>query len=415
MGFLRSLNPQLPRSVQALQVGGLANAFGNGIVLPFTFIYLHNVRGIGLGMIGLILATNGAVSLGGGAIAGVLVDRVGGKWVLGAALVLLAAGYGTYAFVNHPWQGFLAATVTGVGNGAFWPSQSTLIAGLTPESKRTPAFAMQRVVGNLGIGIGALTGGLIASTSHPRSFELLFLVDGATFLVYLAVLWALVPGVLPTPRSVGDPTGRGYRAVLRNRAFRAVLVLNAVFIFAGFAGFDLVAVYAKNQAGVSERAIGLVFLVNTLAIVIAQLPVAKLVEGRRRMATLGLMGFVWAGAWLLVPVAGVWLRGASAAAVLGVAVGVFGLGECLHGAVQAPLVTDLAEPGLVGRYMALSALSWQVAFMLGPAVGGFAIAFSPHGTWIGAAAICAANGLLALTLEPLVPIRARRTPGTAHA
>jgi len=108
---------------------------------------------------------------------------------------------------------------------------------------------MQRVVGNLGIGIGALTGGLIASTSDPRSFELLFLVDGATFLVYLAVLWALVPGVLPPPQRIGDPTGRGYRAVLRNRAFRAVLILNAVFIFAGFAGFDLVAVYAKNQAG----------------------------------------------------------------------------------------------------------------------------------------------------------------------
>ena len=185
MGFLRSLNPHLPRSVQTLQVGGLANAFGNGIVLPFTFIYLHNVRGIGLGTIGLILATNGAVSLGSGAFAGTLVDRVGGKRVLAVALALLAAGYSLYAFVHQPWQGFLAAAVTGLGNGAFWPAQSTLIANLTPESKRTPAFAMQRVVGNLGVGIGALTGGLIASTSHPRSFPLLFLLDGATFLVYL--------------------------------------------------------------------------------------------------------------------------------------------------------------------------------------------------------------------------------------
>lgn len=398
-----------------LQVGGLANAFGNGIVLPFTFIYLHNVRGIGLGTIGLILATNGAVSLAGGAAAGTLVNRVGGRRVLGVALVLLTVGYGTYAFVHTPWQGFLAAGVTGLGNGAFWPAQSTLIAGLTPESKRTPAFAMQRVITNLGIGIGAVTGGLIASTAHPRSFELLFLLDGATFIVYLAVLWAFVPGVPPTPRSAAGAHSSGYGTVLRDRAFRAVLGLNAVFIFAGFAGFDLVAVYAKNQAGVGERAIGLVFLVNTLVIVVAQLPIAKLVEGRRRMATLGLMGFVWAGAWLLVPVAGIWLRGASAVALLAVAVGVFGLGECLHGAVQAPLAMDLAEPGLVGRYMALSALSWQVAFMLGPAVGGFAIAFSPHGTWIGAAGICAANGLLALAFEPLVPLHARRTPRTATA
>src|SRR5438552_8911578 len=133
------------------------------------------------------------------------------------------------------------------------------------------------------------------------------------------------------------------------------------------------------------------------------------------MATLGLMGFVWAGAWLLVPVAGIWLRGAAAATLLAVAVGVFGIGECLHGTVQEPLVTDLAEPDLIGRYMALSALSWQVGFMLGPAVGGFAIALSPHGIWLAAAAICAANGILALALEPLLPQRARRTPQAAAA
>ena len=415
MGFLRSLNPQLPRSVQTLQAGGLANAFGNGIVLPFTFIYLHNVRGISLGMIGLILAANAAVSLVAGPLTGTLVDRVGGKRLLAASLLFLAAGYGGYAFVHHPWQGFATAAVTGIGNGAFWPAQSTLIAGLTPEEKRTPAFAMQRVVMNLGIGLGALTGGLVASTSHPRSFELLFLVDAATFLAYLVVLWALVPDVPPAARTDASERSRGYVDVLRNMPFRAVLLVNTIFIFAGFAGFDLVAVYAKNHAGVHESAIGLVFLVNTLVIVVAQLPIAKLVEGRRRMATLGLMGLVWAGAWLIVPAAGIWLRGSAAAALLAVAVGVFGIGECLHGAVQAPLVTDLAEPDLIGRYMALSALSWQVGFMLGPAVGGFAIALTPHGTWIGAAVICGANGILALLLEPLIPQRARRTPQAATA
>ena len=49
LSYLRSLNPQLPRSVQTLQVGGLLNAIGNGLILPFTLIYLHNERGIGLG------------------------------------------------------------------------------------------------------------------------------------------------------------------------------------------------------------------------------------------------------------------------------------------------------------------------------------------------------------------------------
>jgi MFS family permease len=408
-GFVRSLNPRLPRSVQILQLGGLANAFGNGVVLPFTFIYLHNVRGIGLGTAGLVLGTNAAVSLVAGPISGALVDRVGAKRTLGAALLFLTVGYSAYAFIHHPWQGFLASVVTGVGNGAFWPAQSSLIAGLIHQEQRTPAFAMQRVVMNLGIGLGALTGGLIASTAHPRTFELLFLVDAATFVAYLIVLWRLVPQPARAERPFDAPPG-GYAAVLRDRAFLAVITINTVFIFAGFAGFDLLSVYSKNEAGVNERAIGIVFLVNTLVIVVAQMPIAKLAEGHRRMRMLALLGLVWAGSWLLVPLAGLWLSGWGAAALLAVAMAVFGIGECLHGSVQAPLTVDLADPVLLGRYMALSALSWMLGFALGPAVGGYALALSPHGTWLAAAAICAVNGLAALAIEPALPTRARRTP-----
>ena len=56
MRWLRGLDPRLPREVQLLQLGGLANAFGNGVVLPFMLIYLHNVQGISLGTAGLIRA-----------------------------------------------------------------------------------------------------------------------------------------------------------------------------------------------------------------------------------------------------------------------------------------------------------------------------------------------------------------------
>lgn len=414
LAWLRSLDPRLPRSVQTLQLGGLANAFGNGVVLPFTFIYLHNVRGLPLSTAGLILGTNAGVSLVAGPVAGALVDRLGGKRTLAGSLVFLAAGYAGYALIHEPWQGFLAAAVTGIGNGAFWPSQSTLIAGLTPADRRTAAFAMQRVVMNLGIGLGALTGGLVASADDPRSFEALFLIDGATFLVYLAVLGVFVPQPARAGRHHAAAAG-GYATVLRHRAFVGVIAVNTVFIFAGFAGFDLLPVYAKNESGVAEHALGFVFFVNTVVIVVAQLPVAKLTEGRRRMRVLALLGAVWACAWLLVPIVGLSLEGAAAVSLLAGAMAVFAVGECLHGAVQAPLVTDLADPRLLGRYMALSALSWQVGFTLGPALGGFALEATPHGTWLAAAAICLANGGAALALERALPAAARRNPVAAAA
>ncbi len=409
LGFIRSLNPRLPRSVQFLQLGGLVSAFGNGLLVPFLFIYLHNVRDISLGVAGLIVATNAFVSIVAGPISGPLVDRYGGRRVLGLALVIDAIGFAAFALVHTPWQGFVVAAVVGVGTGFFWPAQSTLLASLSPPDRRHATFAMQRVMMNLGIGLGALVGGLIAVVDKPGTFVVLFIADAATFLVYLVVLTVAVPGASLAPRDPGERPG-SYGQVLRHGSFMAVIGLNTLFIFAGMSGFELLPVFAKNEAGVSELAIGTIFFVNTVVIVVAQLPIAKLSEGHRRMRMLAVLGFLWAACWVAVSIVGGNVDGRSAAVLFAVVMGAFGIGECIHGAVQAPLVTDLAAPRLLGRYMALSALSWQLGFALGPALGGFLLAVTPGGTWLVWAALCAAGAFLALALERTIPLAARRTP-----
>jgi MFS family permease len=409
-GLLRTYFPLLPRSVTTLQIGGLVNSFGNGIVLPFLFIYLHNVRGIGLAVVGLIVATHAVASIVAGPVFGSQIDRFGGKTMLGVSLAILTVGYAAYALVQDPWQGFIVAIVSGIGVGGFWPSQSTLIAGLTPAEQRPAAFAMQRLVMSLGIGLGALTGGLIAATDSPGSFTALFLLDAATFVVYGAVMALLVPEPSLAGGSHAPGSSGSYRDVLRHRAFVAVIGLNALFIFAGFSGYDVLPVYAKNEAALTETQIGFLFLVNTIVIVLAQLPLARLARGRRRMPTLALLGALWAAAWAIVPLAGSASSQSAAFWLLILTMVVFAAGQCLHGTVQAPLVADLAEPRLLGRYMALSALSWQVGFALGPALGGIGLDVSPNGVWLAAAALCAVGGVIALLIEGTLPSRARRTP-----
>jgi MFS family permease len=408
-GFLRALDPKLPRSVTTLQLGGLVSALGNGMLIPFLFIYLHNVRGIGLGVAGLVVGTNAVVSVVAGPVAGSLVDRRGGRYVLALSLVVLTVGYGTFVLVHEPWEGFVAAAVTGIGNGFFWPAQSTLLAALSQPERRHATFAMQRVMMNLGIGVGALVGGLIADADHPRTFVALFLLDAASFLVYLGVVLAAVPEPLRADRAATDRPG-SYTEVLRHGAFVAVVGLNTLFIFAGMSGFELLPVFAKNEVGVEEGAIGTIFFVNTVVIVLAQLPIAKLSEGHRRMRLLAVLGVLWAACWIGVSIVGGSVDGTTAAVLLAVVMGAFGIGECIHGAVQAPLVSDLAEPRLLGRYMALSALSWQVGFALGPAIGGFLLSVSPIGTWLVWAALCGIGAALSITLERAIPMGIRRTP-----
>src|SRR3954466_4477988 len=91
--YVSSLIPRLPRDVYVLQTGGLLNAFGNGVVLPFLIIYLHNVRGISLGLAGLAAATQSAMALASGFLAGTLSDRIGPKRVLTAALGVMTVAF----------------------------------------------------------------------------------------------------------------------------------------------------------------------------------------------------------------------------------------------------------------------------------------------------------------------------------
>jgi predicted MFS family arabinose efflux permease len=325
--YLRSLDPRLPRPVWILSFGGLANAIGNGLAFPFLVIYLHNVRGFSLATAGLVLATTGAVSLLAGPAVGIVVDRIGGRATLAAALVLLAAGFGSYPLVTEPWHAFLASAVAGLGNAGFWPSQSALLAGLTPQLRRHAAFALQRVTRNLGIGLGGVAGGLIATTESPTSFTVLFALDAATFLVFVAMLLFVPEPALPADEGEALAPGR-YANVLRDRVFLGVVVLNVLFVTAGYAQFELLPVFAKNETGVTEAGIGVIFFVNTLVVVLAQFPLAKALEGRRRMPALAAMTVLWAGAWIVVLAGGLWLEALGAA--------LLGSGSASRGPCRAP-------------------------------------------------------------------------------
>ena len=107
---------------------------------------------------------------------------------------------------------------------------------------------------NLGVALGGLVGGFIAS----RSFTALFLLDAGTFLAYVVVLLRLTSPDLHPERESGS-----YREVVRNRVFMSYVGLNALVIATSIAVWvELLPPFAKNQAQVSPEGVGVIWAVD---------------------------------------------------------------------------------------------------------------------------------------------------------
>src|SRR4029077_2044513 len=110
--------------------------FGNGVIGPFLIIYLHNVRGISLGIAGLVVATGSLAAFASGFVGGALSDRLGARGRLSGGALLGALAFPLFPVSRECGRAFALNLLVGVAPGAFWPSQSTLLSSLTPPGRR---------------------------------------------------------------------------------------------------------------------------------------------------------------------------------------------------------------------------------------------------------------------------------------
>ena len=401
---MRRLGFGLPTELWVVQVGIFLNFLGWGAVLPFEVIYLHDGRGFSLGIAGLVVGTVTGLAVIAAPVAGPLIDRVGARTTAAGGGVALAAGYAGLALAHTPRQAFVAAAAAGAGNGALLPSQSALVASLVAPDVRHRASAVSRVAGNVGAGLGGAIGGLVAGYGL-NGFVVLFLANALTYVLYVVIL---VVAVREDARPA--PIAGGYRVVLRDRPFMRLAVTNVAVIAVGWGVFTwIVPSYARGEIGVGSRVIGLLALANALTVVVAQIPVAKLSEGRRRALAMAIASLTFAGACLLVAGADLVGSGYAYAALLAAVIAV-GVGECLYTTALMPLVAELAPEALRGRYMATVGLSWWLGLALAPTLGTQLLSVSPPAALLAAAGVALAAALSALALEHDLPAMARLTP-----
>ncbi|WP_185559770.1 MFS transporter [Streptomyces sp. INR7] len=360
-------------AMRRIQAGNALTAFGIGFTVPFLYIYVAQVRGLGS-----MAAASAFVAFALGALValpftGRVIDRRGPVPVVMGAAVAASAGALALGLSTGIVPILLSALALGAGQAVMQPALATMIVWCSTPSTRTRAFALQFFMQNLGLGIGGLLGGQIVDESRPGSFTLLFGIEAVMFLVLAGVVATVrlphVPSIKDAvPKDPSQAGDSGWKRLLRHKAMVQLCVLGFVVFFACYGQFESgLAAFGTEAAGISPSTLGFALAANTGAIVLAQFVVLKLVEKRRRSRVIALVGLIWTGAWLIAGFSGLGHGSAMmAAAAFITTYALFGIGEAMLSPTLAPLVADLAPEGSVGQYNSAFALVKQMALALGP-------------------------------------------------
>jgi MFS family permease len=394
-----------------------ATAFGGGLTMALFVVYLHSVRDFSLQTAGLVLTYQALLGLLLAPLVGIIVDRIGPKPVLLVACLVEAVATFAFGLVTTVPQAVAVATVMAVGNAGTWPPQAALLSRLSRPEHRQRVFGLQFMLLNLGLGIGGLVAASILDVTRPATFTTMYALTGASYIFYFTAVATVRGASGPEAVEPAENDGPGgYREVLADARLRRYVLGALVMLTCGYGSMDAgLPAFMTTVAGLPVNAIGVVFFLNTVIIVVAQVWVLKRIEGRSRTRLLAIASLLWGSFWVVVALSAGFTP-MVAGIMIAIGFGVFALGEMVFSPVGPSLINSFAPPHLRGRYNAMGGLVWGVSSAIGPAVAGVVIGGGWGVAWaLGLAVGCVVAAAILYSLRTLLTAAedGRTGPGAA--
>ena len=384
----RTLSETYPRQFWLLFWGMLVNASGGSMVWPFLTIYLRERLNVPLTTVALMLTAHSLAGLVSGSVAGPLVDRFGRKGAMVLSLTVSSAVMLGMSRADSLMAFLVLMLLGGASQPLYRVGVDAMVADLIPPSNRPGAYALLRMIANLGVAIGPAVGGFVASVSYTIAF---YIAAGA-HAIFAGLLLVFARETLPRGELGHAPRLGGYGRVLRDRPFLSFCGAYALAGIAYSLMMVLLPVYAKENYAVPERAYGFIMATNAAMVVLLQYATTR---RTRRYASLPVLA-VGSGFYAL----GVGMVGLSSGfAGFWLAMVVLTIGEMIMIPTSTALTANLAPPDMRGRYMSVYALTWGLGFGIGPVIGGLLNDnLAPVAIWVFGALV---GGLAAATFVVL--------------
>ncbi len=378
--FFAGKDQAYPRQFWLLFWGMLISTAGASMIWPFLMIYISEKLALSLTTVATLITINALFGLVFSFIAGPITDRVGRKWSMVASLLVSGLMYIGMSQADSYWAFAVLYSISGAFNPLYRVGADAMMADLVPPEKRPDAYSILRISNNIGIALGPMVGGFLAS----RSYTLAFLLAAAGMITYSLLVTFLAKETMP-PRSGKEETLlttiSGYRRVLNDRHYLSFLT---AFMFNQMCAailWLLLGVHVKQNFGLAENIYGFIPMTNALMVVLFQLPVTQVTKRFPALPTLAVGALFYAAGVGSVALArnfsGFWM-----------CMVVMTIGELIMTPTATTLVANLAPADMRGRYMSLYGLTWGVASGVGPVLGGFLNDnFGAFFVWYGAGMI----------------------------
>ncbi len=379
--FLRA-RQQYPRQYWLMFWGLLLSTSGASMIWPFLLIYVSGKLDLPLAAIASLTTINALVELGFAFVAGPIVDRLGRKWVMvfslfaDAIIFLFMIRADTYAAFA------ILMALRGISNPLYRVGADAMLADLIPAEKRLDAYALIRMVQNMGIAIGPAVGGFLASASY----NLAFFAAAAGLSTYATLLMFFARETLAkkSSESVLEATRErlgGYDKVFRDKPFIATIGSMAFGWVTAVLMWIILPVYANTNFGVPENQYGWIPTTNALMVVILQMLVTRFTRRyrTRSMMALGMTLYAIANG-LVALMAGFW--------GFWMCMVIMTFGELIIVPTSSTYTANTAPADMRGRYMSIYGLIWTVGRAIGPLMGGWLNdLIAPQAIWYGGLAI----------------------------